>query len=98
MGLLEKLQSSTHLRLAVSYTHTINPLIKPPEIELYRLEQRYARRKHRSSFHAGAQYVDGEYIYTNGPTPPTGPVAKHSTGGASWRPPAWGSSQDSRWR
>ena len=57
------------------------------EIQLYRLEQRYARRKHRSDFHAGVQYVDGEYVYTNGLGSP-GTVSKHSTG-SYWKPPSW---------
>ena len=35
-------------------------------IELFRLEQRYTRRKHRSAFVSEAQYVDGEYIYHAG--------------------------------
>lgn len=36
-------------------------------LELYRLEQKYARRKNRTTFSSGgAQYVDGEYIYPNG--------------------------------
>ncbi len=34
------------------------------EIELYRLQQRYTRRKnHSEAFSSEAQYVDGEYIY-----------------------------------
>ncbi|KAI6877296.1 hypothetical protein KC360_g9218 [Hortaea werneckii] len=37
--------------------------------ELYRLEQRYTRRDKRTTFASGAQYVDGEYIYS--PTSPT---------------------------
>ncbi|CAI7607791.1 hypothetical protein N7509_006740 [Penicillium cosmopolitanum] len=66
------------------------------KLELYRLEQRYARRKHRSTFSTGAQYVDGEYVYSNGTNSPTGStVSKHSTG--SWRPSGWGSN-DSRMR
>ncbi|MCJ1398750.1 hypothetical protein MMC11_001951 [Xylographa trunciseda] len=32
------------------------------KFELYRLEQRYTRRKNKSEFEA--QYIDGEYIYT----------------------------------
>jgi len=70
------------------------------EIELYRLEQRYTRRKHRTTFHSYAQYVDGEYIYPNhSPTSPSGYVSKNSTG-EYWRPPGWDStvSRDSRWR
>ncbi|KAJ5505374.1 hypothetical protein LT330_009382 [Penicillium expansum] len=64
------------------------------KLELYRLEQRYARRKHRSTFSTGAQYVDGEYVYS-GASSPTSTVSKQSTG--SWRPSGWGSgSQSSR--
>ncbi|CAG8074060.1 unnamed protein product, partial [Penicillium nalgiovense] len=66
-------------------------LLKPlslSKLELYRLEQRYARRKHRSTFSTGAQYVDGEYVYS-GARSPTSTVSKHSTG--SWRPSGWGS-------
>lgn len=33
------------------------------KIELYRLEQKYTRRKNRSTFTTGAHYVDGEYVY-----------------------------------
>ena len=39
-------------------------LQKKTEFELYRLEQRYARRKHRSTYYGDAQYVDGEYLYS----------------------------------
>lgn len=67
------------------------------KIELYRLEQRYARRKHRSTF-SGVQYVDGEYVYSNGSNSPTGTVSKHSTG-SYWKTPTWGGSgSESRWR
>lgn len=61
------------------------------EIELYRLEQRYARRKHRSDFHSGVQYVDGEYVYTNDPSSPVGTMSKNSTGSGlgHWRPSQW---------
>ncbi|EED17641.1 hypothetical protein TSTA_114520 [Talaromyces stipitatus ATCC 10500] len=64
------------------------------KLELYRLEQRYTRRKNRSTFYGDAQYVDGEYVYTNGLTSPA--VSKNSTGG-HWRP-TWGrsTSSDSR--
>ncbi|KAL2009789.1 hypothetical protein VTN00DRAFT_5596 [Thermoascus crustaceus] len=72
------------------------------KIELYRLEQRYTRRKHRTTFHSCAQYVDGEYVYnTHSPTSPTGTVSKHATGGSDyWRPPGWGGPgpKDSRYR
>ncbi|KAI6810428.1 hypothetical protein KC340_g18558 [Hortaea werneckii] len=39
--------------------------------ELYRLEQRYTRRDKRTTFASGAQYVDGEYIYSPTPTSTT---------------------------
>jgi len=40
------------------------------KIELFRLEQRYTRRRNRrSTFRSEAQYVDGEYIYTNNSSP-----------------------------
>ncbi|KAM3414005.1 hypothetical protein BST61_g11610 [Cercospora zeina] len=32
--------------------------------ELRRLEQRYTKRNKRTTFYANAQYVDGEYVYT----------------------------------
>lgn len=32
--------------------------------ELYKLEQRYTRRDKRTTFASGAQYVDGEYVYS----------------------------------
>lgn len=34
------------------------------KLELFRLEQRYTRRRNRSTFVSEAQYVDGEYIYS----------------------------------
>ncbi|KAF9885178.1 hypothetical protein FE257_000629 [Aspergillus nanangensis] len=66
------------------------------KIELYRLEQRYARRKHRSTF-SGVQYVDGEYVFTNGTNSPTGTVSKNSTG-SYWKPSPFSSTNDSRCR
>ncbi|KAI9723597.1 MAG: hypothetical protein M1812_000897 [Candelaria pacifica] len=33
-------------------------------LELFRLEQRYTRRKNRTTFVSEAQYVNGEYVYT----------------------------------
>ncbi|KAJ5156293.1 hypothetical protein N7492_009096 [Penicillium capsulatum] len=63
-------------------------------LELYRLEQRYARRKNRTTFSTGAHYVDGEYVYGHGAHSPVSPVSKHSTG--SWRT-GW-SASDSRAR
>lgn len=34
------------------------------KLELYKLEQRYTRRDKRTTFLSGAQYVDGEYVYS----------------------------------
>lgn len=66
------------------------------EIELYRLEQRYARRKHRTSFH-DVQYVDGEYVFNSSLNSPTSSVSKHSTGGHG-KSSTWSASNESRWR
>jgi len=50
------------------------------KIELFRLEQRYTRRRNRrSTFVSEAQYVDGEYIYSHHPAY----SAKSSAGGTS---------------
>ncbi|KAL2072371.1 hypothetical protein VTL71DRAFT_11714 [Oculimacula yallundae] len=50
------------------------------KLELFRLEQRYTRRRNRrSTFVSEAQYVDGEYIYS-----PTSQYSmKGSAGGSS---------------
>lgn len=37
------------------------------KVELYRLEQRYARREKRTTFISTAHYVDGEYVYAGSP-------------------------------
>ncbi|KAK5064276.1 hypothetical protein LTR84_000109 [Exophiala bonariae] len=51
------------------------------KLELYRLEQKYARRKNRTTFSTGAQYVDGEYVYNNSAdSSPT--MSATSTGGS----------------
>lgn len=101
MGLIEKLQSSTFLKsLALSTDQSVVPreyrilTDRVAEIELYKLEQRYARRKHRTTFH-DVQYVDGEYVYGMGS--PVSPVSKHSTGG-NWKSSTWSMSNDSRFR
>jgi hypothetical protein len=76
MNLLEKLRSRTYPILPLFlpfftsyYTFKIPPTNTPlprPELEIFRLEQRYTRRRqHRSLYQSGAQYVDGEYIYTS---------------------------------
>ncbi|KAH8151570.1 uncharacterized protein LAJ45_04191 [Morchella importuna] len=33
--------------------------------ELYKLEQRYTKRKRRTTFISDAKYVDGEYVYNS---------------------------------
>ena len=49
------------------------------KIEIFRLEQRYTKRRHRrSTFVSEAQYVDGEYIYS----PTSTYSAKCSAGGS----------------
>ncbi|KAJ5174341.1 uncharacterized protein N7482_000218 [Penicillium canariense] len=97
MGLIEKLQASTSH--AVTETPAMNTgklTVGSIELELYRLEQRYARRKHRSTFSTGAQYVDGEYVFNTGSNSPTSTVSKQSTG--SWRPSGLRGSHDLRGR
>ncbi|KAI4828133.1 hypothetical protein E4T44_04719 [Aureobasidium sp. EXF-8845] len=51
------------------------------KVELYRLEQRYARRDKRTTFTTGARYVDGEYIFNESPGSPTNSTGswQHST-------------------
>jgi len=49
------------------------------KLELFRLEQRYIRRRNRrSTFVSEAQYVDGEYIYS-----PTSSYSTKCSGGNS---------------
>lgn len=68
------------------YGPKIQTNLRTTELELYRLEQRYARRKNRATYTTGAQYVDGEYIYNmNGANSPTSTISKQSTG-SQWRP------------
>ncbi|KAI5793883.1 hypothetical protein DFH27DRAFT_147238 [Peziza echinospora] len=51
------------------------------KIELFRLEQRYTRRKRRTTFISDAVYVDGEYVYQDG-SKVSSPVSPKS---APWR-------------
>src|SRR5271170_2936766 len=98
MGLLDKLQSS-----APTPRHVLGLLRESPvfpalltnlsttELELYRLEQKYTRRKNRRTFNTGAQYVDGEYVYSGTDSvvaSPTSPTTK--TGNRTWSPPRGG--------
>jgi len=48
------------------------------KLELYKLEQRYTRRDKRTTFLSGAQYVDGEYVYS-----PTSSTKSSSSFGSS---------------
>ncbi|KAK5456904.1 hypothetical protein LTS15_004684 [Exophiala xenobiotica] len=66
------------------------------KLELYRLEQKYARRKNRLTYNTGAQYVDGEYVYPSGGDYLDSPVSANSTGSSGssnkrrtmfWAPP-----------
>ena len=70
MGFIDKLQASASSSPFPSLATTDLPL---QELELYRLERRYARRSHRSTFQSNAMYVDGEYIYASPTFPPTYP-------------------------
>ncbi|KAI9738338.1 MAG: hypothetical protein M1834_008836 [Cirrosporium novae-zelandiae] len=68
------------------------------KLELYRLEQRYARRKNRRTFTTGATYVDGEYVYdsaspTSASTGSSGVSSRKSVG----RGLSWGSKRRSFW-
>lgn len=47
--------------------------------EVYRLEKRYARREKRTTFASGAQYVDGEYIYSPTNTSPNGSLSSSTS-------------------
>lgn len=60
------------------------------KLEIYRLEQRYTRRKNRSTFTTAAQYVDGEYVFPDSEASSPVSVSKNSTGSMErdfWRPP-----------
>ncbi|KAL1989859.1 hypothetical protein VTN49DRAFT_7056 [Thermomyces lanuginosus] len=59
------------------------------KLEVYRLEQRYTRRRNRPGIYATAQYVDGEYIYNYSP-------ASSSTMSMSNKSSSYGSSY--QWR
>ncbi|KAK4136014.1 hypothetical protein BT67DRAFT_432822 [Trichocladium antarcticum] len=64
------------------------------KIELFRLEQRYTRRRHRrSTFVSNAIYVDGEYIYqspntTGSSSTTTSSAATAATGASNATPRA----------
>ena len=51
------------------WTQSANNHLPNPEIELFKLEQRYTKRKRRTTFISEAIYIDGEYIYTHEPHP-----------------------------
>ena len=53
--------------------------------ELYKLEQRYTRRDKRTTFYSGAQYVDGEYVYSPTSSTKSGGSSFGSGGGAGKR-------------
>lgn len=42
------------------------------KFELYKLEQRYTKRKRRTTFISDAIYVDGEYVYNCQHSPSSG--------------------------
>jgi len=51
--------------------------------ELHRLEKRYTRREGRTTFVSGAQYIDGEYVYPDLPSPSTSSSSSPSSPSAS---------------
>lgn len=52
------------------------------KLELFRLEQRYTKRRNRrSTFVSEAVYVDGEYIYATPPASPSSSSAASKTSG-----------------
>ncbi|KAI5821132.1 hypothetical protein BZA77DRAFT_348333 [Pyronema omphalodes] len=62
------------------------------KFELYKLEQKYTKRKRRTTFISDATYVDGEYVYySQGEKPPTASdrsgfrVSSFATGSTSSR-------------
>ncbi|XXH01944.1 hypothetical protein Hte_008307 [Hypoxylon texense] len=58
------------------------------KIELFRLEQRYTRNRHRrSAFVSNAVYVDGEYIYQT-PNTTGSSTNSHSSSGSSSATPS----------
>ena len=59
------------------------------KLELYRLEQKYARRKNRSTFTTGAQYRDGEYVYNSDNTSSVA-SPDSNRGSRMWTPPKEG--------
>lgn len=56
-----------------------------PELELYRLEQRYTRRDKRTTFISDARYVDGEYVYSSNMVSPYSSGSSGSTGSTASR-------------
>ncbi|OAP58531.1 hypothetical protein AYL99_07621 [Fonsecaea erecta] len=53
------------------------------KLELYRLEQKYARRKNRTTFTTGAVYQDGEYFYTGAADARSPTMSTNSTGNSN---------------
>ncbi|EXJ73402.1 uncharacterized protein A1O5_03162 [Cladophialophora psammophila CBS 110553] len=53
------------------------------KLELYRLEQKYARRKNRTTFTTGAVYQDGEYFYTGTADARSPTMSTNSTGNSN---------------
>ncbi|KIY02931.1 uncharacterized protein Z520_01396 [Fonsecaea multimorphosa CBS 102226] len=74
MGLFDKLQSNSRV---LKLTFVV------AELELYRLEQKYARRKNRTTFTTGAVYQDGEYFYTSAADSRSPTMSTNSTGNSN---------------
>ncbi|THY24772.1 hypothetical protein D6D02_00591 [Aureobasidium pullulans] len=77
-------ETNTHKTATMGFMDSIRA-----KVELYRLEQRYARRDKRATTTFNARYVDGEYIFQDSPGSPTGSTGswQHSTS-SSKRSPA----------
>lgn len=56
------------------------------KLELFKLEQRYTRRKRRTTFISDAIYVDGEYVYADG-SKVSSPVSTKSN--YNWAPSSY---------
>jgi hypothetical protein len=79
MGLFEKLQASKSSRLSFASRKSD----RSPELDIYRLEQKYARRKNRTTFTTGAIYQDGEYFYTGAADARSPTMSTNSTGNSN---------------
>ncbi|KAF8468929.1 hypothetical protein BDZ91DRAFT_792703 [Kalaharituber pfeilii] len=57
-------------------------------LELFKLEQRYTKRKRRTTFISDAIYVDGEYVYADSPKLSSPTSTKSNMWGSTSRRPS----------